>query len=467
MTDTLPSPVAPVLFVEDDAELRRAITEALELADLAVLPCPDAERGLASLTPDFPGVVVSDIRMEGMDGLELFARIRAIDPEIPVILISGHADIPMAVQALQDGAFDFLTKPFPLERLVGAVGQALETRRSVMENRALRAATATLINTDSPLIGDSPVMVRLRETISHVAKADLDVLIEGETGTGKELVALLLHRLGRRRGRPFVAVNCGALPSELIEAELFGAEAGAYTGANKAREGKFEAADGGTLFLDEIGNLSLGGQMKLLRVLETGRFERLGSNRERQVKVRVVSATNADLPAMIRDGTFREDLYYRLNTVELVLPPLAERPGDIVPLAERFLTAGKPLSTAATAALQRHPWPGNVRELRNVVERTVVMCKPDGNVHKLLIKNLGMHCVPDEGEYHVSQGPGDGFQIPFDLPLKQALEQFEDYYVAGVLERGDGGLSDAAKTLDIHRTTLYRKQRTLKPSQKG
>lgn len=281
-----------------------------------------------------------------------------------------------------------------------------------------------------------PASERVIALACQVARSELPVLITGANGAGKEKIAQIIQANSLVAKGPFVAVNCGALPSELIEAELFGAEAGAYTGANKAREGKFEAADGGTLFLDEIGNLSLGGQMKLLRVLETGRFERLGSNRERQVKVRVVSATNADLPAMIRDGTFREDLYYRLNTVELVLPPLADRPGDIVPLAERFLTAGKPLSSAATAALQRHPWPGNVRELRNVIQRAELLAT--GNRIEVADLNLPRAAV-----------------VP--RPAPSAGNDPDRARIEEVLARNHGVIAQAAAELGLSRQALYRR----------
>jgi DNA-binding NtrC family response regulator len=263
----------------------------------------------------------------------------------------------------------------------------------------------------------------------------LPVLITGPNGAGKEKIAEIIQANSLVAKGPFVALNCGAIPAELIEAELFGSEAGAYTGANKAREGKFEAADGGTLFLDEIGNLSLGGQMKLLRVLETGRFERLGSNRERQVKVRVVSATNADLPAMIRDGSFREDLYYRLNTVELALPPLAERPGDILPLAERFLSGDKALSSAAATALQRHPWPGNVRELRNVIQRAELLAQGS----RIDVGDLNLPRAP------VAARP----TAPSADPDRSRIE--------AALAHNHGIIAQAAAELGLSRQALYRR----------
>src|SRR5690606_13165929 len=273
-----------------------------------------------------------------------------------------------AVNLVKAGAADYVAKPWDDRKLLATVNTLLELAEARHEldrrrSRERRSRDQLLQKYDlRSLVFEDPASERVVALACQVARSDLPVLITGPNGAGKEKIAEIIQANSGVKAGPFVTVNCGALPADLIEAELFGAEAGAYTGANKAREGKFEAADGGTLFLDEIGNLPPAGQMKLLRVLETGRFARLGSNRERQVRVRVVSATNADLPAMIREGTFREDLYYRLNTIELAMPPLAERPGDVLPLAERFGEGGKPLSPAAAAALQRHSWPGNVRE---------------------------------------------------------------------------------------------------------
>src|SRR5690606_5792393 len=275
---------------------------------------------------------------------------------------------------------------------------------------------------------------RVLSLACQVARSELAVLVTGPNGTGKEKFAEIIHANSAVRDGPFVAVNCGAIPAELIEAELFGAEAGAYTGANKAREGKFEAADGGTLFLDEIGNLSLTGQMKLLRVLETGRFERLGSNRERQVKVRVVSATNADLPAMSRDGSFREDLYYRLNTVELALPALGERREDILPLARHFLDDdGKPLSPQAAQALQRHNWPGNVRELRNVIQRASLLAQGP----RIEVADLNLPRAPARPI------------TPVDEPDRARI--------VAALQRAGGVISQAAADLGLSRQALYRR----------
>lgn len=428
----------PVMFIEDDTQLRRAIVEALELAGLAALPFADAQSALDALDAEFPGVIVSDIRMPGMDGLELFARVRTLDAQIPVILISGHADVPMAVQALRDGAFDFMTKPFAMERLVGAVSQALEKRRGVIDNRALRAAAESIAKMESPLIGDSPAMVRLREAIAHVAKADVDVLIEGETGTGKELVALQLHRLGRRRSRPFVAVNCGAVPDAFAEAELFGH---ALDGAGYRRPqhvGRIEAADKGTLFLDEVDSMSPSVQIKLLRVLEEREVTSLGGGEPRTVDLRVVAAAKRDLREAVAQGQFRQDLFYRLDVIRLRVPPLRERPGDIMPLFAHFVAqAAKRLgvgdyvmSDGVRRRLIEHDWPGNVRELRNFAFSAVLDLPAGGEPAPALRAQGG---------------------------LSDRVDHFEALMIREALQETHGNMTEAITLLDVPRKTLYGK----------
>jgi two-component system, NtrC family, C4-dicarboxylate transport response regulator DctD len=371
---------APVLFVDDEAPLRHAATQALMLADLAALPCETGPEALSHLDRDFPGILVTDIRMPGMDGLTLMAEALKIDPELPVILVTGHGDVDLAVASMKGGAYDFLEKPYAPARLVEAVGRALEKRRLTLENRRLRAG-GTGIAPDDPvaarLLGRSAPMVRLRAQLRALAATQADVLIEGETGTGKEVAARALHAASPRADRPFIAVNCAALPAELIESELFGHEAGAFPGATRARYGKFEHARGGTLFLDEIDSLPLALQGKLLHVVEQRSVTRLGSNDAIPLDLRIIAASKRDLAAAARDGAFRPDLLYRLNVVTLRLPPLSDRREDI---PELFLSL---LSTAATrsgrdapevpgavlAALAARDWPGNVRELRNAAER--------------------------------------------------------------------------------------------------
>ncbi|MTV56040.1 sigma-54-dependent transcriptional regulator, partial [Pseudoduganella buxea] len=370
-----------VLIIDDNAAIGMALEVLFSLHDIGTLRAASPEEGLAMLDRAGAAIdlVIQDMNFtadttSGEEGVALFRAIRKRCPDLPVILLTAWTHLDAAVDLIKSGAADYLAKPWDDQRLTATVKNLLELGQA---NRALRQRLQGELRQRRELdrhelrgmIWQDPATERVIHLACQVARADVPVLISGPNGTGKERIAEIIQANSAVRDGPFVVLNCGALPAELIEAELFGADAGAYTGASKAREGKFEAADGGTLFLDEIGNLPLAGQMKLLRVLETGRFERLGSNRERQVQVRVVSATNADLAAMIRAGTFREDLYYRLNVIELKLPPLAGRPLDILPLARHFLGPGKTLRADAEAALLAHGWPGNVRELKNVMAR--------------------------------------------------------------------------------------------------
>lgn len=368
-----------VFFVDDDADLRQATIQSLALHGVQVTAHASANAALAALPSDFDGVLVTDVRMPGMDGLQLFQAVRARDPDLPVILITGHGDIPMAVQAMQQGAYDFLAKPYASARLLTAVRNACAQRRLALDNRRLKAQ-AVAVDDDLPLIGESPAMQRLRQTLRHIADADVDVLVEGETGAGKEVVAASLHRLSRRAPRPFVALNCGALPETVIESELFGHEAGAFTGAHKRRVGSIEYASGGTLFLDEIESMPAAAQVKLLRVLETRAVTPLGSNELRPVDLRVVAATKVDLGDPSQRGDFRADLYYRLNVVTLRLPALRERREDLAMLfthfsmraAARFKREPVLPDGAILDYLHGHDWPGNVRELAHYAERQVL-----------------------------------------------------------------------------------------------
>jgi two-component system C4-dicarboxylate transport response regulator DctD len=422
-----------VRFVDDDAKLREANVQSLELAGIEVEAYGDGESGLAGVDAGYSGIFVSDIRMPRMDGLQLFARIRAIDPEIPVILITGHADVPMAIGALKDGAFDFLTKPFAADHLVAAVRKALETRRLVLDNRKLRAAAED--SGESPLIGDSPVMARLRDTIAQVAMADIDVLVEGETGVGKELVAVLLHRMGPRRGKPFVAVNCGALPEAVAESELFGQEAGLHE--RFERIGRVEASSGGTLFLDEIDSMALSVQAKMLRVLEEREVMRLGGATPRPVKLRVVAAAKRDLGEAIAGGGFREDLFYRLNVVRLRIPPLRERRSDIPRLFANFVNEAIAqtgegrfrMTDAVRRHLVDHDWPGNVRELRNFAF-SAVLDLPRG----------GGAAAPDNG-----------------TALPERVGRFEAAIIRESLAATGGSIVETLRLLGIPRKTLYDK----------
>jgi DNA-binding NtrC family response regulator len=380
----------------------------------------------------------------------LFTQIRTRYPDLPVILLTAWTHLDAAVSLIKAGAADYQAKPWDDRRLLASVQNLIElgearrelTRRVEGETRQRRELESRYDLRG--LVWADPATERVLSLACQVARSDLPVLVTGPNGAGKERIAEIIQANSAVKDGPFVTLNCGALPSELIEAELFGSEAGAYTGATRAREGKFEAADGGTLFLDEIGNLPPAGQMKLLRVLETGRFERLGSNRERQVRVRVISATNADLAAMLRAGTFREDLYYRLNVIELRLPPLAERPGDILPLALHFLGPAKTLDGSARAALLRHPWPGNVRELKNTMQRAQLLSAGD----RVGSADLGL---PMSAPATAVAAPA--FAATDPEPDREAIER--------ALQRANGIVAQAAGELGLSRQALYRRMERL------
>lgn len=438
----------PVIFVDDDPDLRRATTQMLTLAGFEVQAYPGAEAALGALDDGFEGPVVTDIRMPRMNGLQLFERIRALDPDLPVILVTGHADVELAVAALKDGAYDFISKPFDSERLAGTVARAAEKRALVMENRRLRLA-ASQSPADLPLIGDTPAIRRLRDTVRQVAEADVDVLILGETGSGKEVVAGLLHHWSRRRAKNLVALNCGALPETVLESELFGHEAGAFTGAAKRRIGRIEHSSGGTLFLDEIESCPPAVQVKLLRVLETREVEPLGTNERRRLDLRVVAATKIDLGSPAARSGFREDLYYRLNVVTLRIPPLRERRADIPLLfahfakraADRFGRPVPAVTPAILAHLERHPWPGNVRELAHFADRTALgLDLPEAN--PVTADAPGM-------------APGVGFEPGDTLPAM--VERFEADQIRRALRLHGGDVSLTLETLGLPRKTFYDK----------
>ncbi|WP_339513541.1 sigma-54-dependent transcriptional regulator [Pseudomonas sp. RL_15y_Pfl2_60] len=366
-----------VLVVDDEVAIREAVQQWLELSGFSVQTCSSAAQALALVDRDFPGVIISDVRMPGTDGLQLLEKLIELDRDLPVIMVTGHGDVPMAVQALHQGAYDFIEKPFTPERLLDSVRRALEKRRLVCENRELRQQFANKDRIESQLLGVSRPMENLRRQILELAGTSVNILIRGETGSGKERVARCLHDFSARAGKPFVALNCAAIPENLFESELFGHESGAFTGAQGKRIGRIEHADGGTLFLDEIESLPLAQQVKLLRVLQEKTLERLGSNRSIQVDLRVISAVKPDLLDEVRKGRFREDLYYRLNVATLQIPALCERREDIPLLFEHFAQEAaqrhgrevSPLPATELARLLGHDWPGNVRELINAAER--------------------------------------------------------------------------------------------------
>jgi DNA-binding NtrC family response regulator len=438
-----------VLVIDDNPSVATALEVLFSLQDIDTLRALSPVEGLRLLEQQAVDLVVQDMNFtadttSGEEGVALFRDIRARHPDLPVILLTAWTHLDAAVDLIKAGAADYLAKPWDDRKLVTAVqnlielGQANRALRQRMQRESRHRRELEAQYDLRGFVWNDPATERVLALACQVARADVPVLITGPNGAGKERIAEILQANSAVRDGPFVTLNCGALPSELIEAELFGADAGAYTGASKAREGKFEAADGGTLFLDEIGNLPPAGQMKLLRVLETGRFERLGSNRERQVKVRVISATNADLGAMIRAGNFREDLYYRLNLIELALPPLAERPGDILPLAEHFLAGARTLGEPARAALLRHAWPGNVRELKNTMQRAALLARgPVIEPADLgLPTPLGSLASATEAE-----------------PDRDAIER--------ALAASNGVVAQAAAELGLSRQALYRRMERL------
>lgn len=429
-----------VLIVEDDADVRLGCEQALRLEGIATRGVGSAEAALREVGAGFCGIVVSDIRLPGIDGMALLSQLRERNPSLPVIMITGHGDVALAVQAMKQGAYDFLEKPFSPEQLVDAARRALEQRKLALEVAELRERLAGREKLEARLIGLSPAVERLRRLIADLAGTSANVLIHGETGTGKELVARCLHEASQRHKRHFVAINCGGLPEQLFESEIFGHEAGSFTGAARKRIGKIEHAEGGTLFLDEIESMPMPLQIKLLRVLQERVVERLGSNQPVPVDARVVAATKADLRALSDAGQFRSDLYYRLNVITLELPPLRERREDVPLLFEHFVAQAAlrfereavPASPGELAALVAYPWPGNVRELRNLAERHV----------------LGLGC-----------NPGHGTDTPAALPLAQAVEQFERALIADAMRRHDGNLSRASEALGVAKTTLFDKVR--------
>lgn len=434
---------AEIIVVDDEDHLRTACTQALELAGFQVSAFPSAEGALDHVTRSWDGMLVTDIKMAGTDGLELMRRALQVDPDLPVVLISGHGDIPMAVQAMRDGAYDFIEKPFASEILVDAVKRGIEKRRLILENRTLRAQVERSSGLDATLIGRTPEIVRLRETVMSFAPTDADVLILGETGTGKELVARSLHEHSARSEQKFVPINCGALPDTIIESELFGHEAGAFTGASKTRIGKFEYADGGTLFLDEIESMPLDLQPRLLRVLQDRKIVRLGSNSERSVDVRVIAATKEDIRSATDQGRFREDLFYRLNVLTVNIPPLRERRDDVTLLFNTFLAQAAArfnrdiadTNPAAIAALIAHDWPGNVRELQNSALRYAL--------------GLGL-------EIEGSQ-PLTDFAHSAGRSLADQISAIEKQIIHQTLHESNGSLKTTYEALGISRKTLYDK----------
>ena len=440
-----------VLIVDDEAGVRTALSGVLRDEGYTVDAVDSGEACLDRVVRSPYDVIVLDIWLPGIDGLVTLERLRERRVDAPVVMISGHGNIESAVRAIKLGAFDFVEKPLSLEKTVLVVGNAVRQRRLEAENRALRAHVDRRLT----MIGESYLMAQLREQIAMAAPTNGRVLIFGENGTGKELVARSIHALSRRRAGPFVEVNCAAIPEELIESELFGHMKGAFTGAMADRRGKFELADGGTLFLDEIGDMSLKTQAKVLRALQEQVVEPVGGAASVKVDVRVLAATNKDLPAEIRAGRFREDLYFRLNVIPIFVPPLRDRDTDIPLLAEHFMSElareygrrPKRLDPAAAAGLRHYGWPGNVRELRNVIERLMIMVPGDTiALADLSFLDASLAAVPEASG------------LP-PLPLHDARDRFERDYILRALAAQHGNISRTAEVLGVERSNLYRKMR--------
>jgi two-component system nitrogen regulation response regulator NtrX len=445
--------MSSILIVDDEPGVRSALAGILRDEGYDVDTVESGEACLERLAREAVDVVLLDIWLPGMDGLATLARMRERQIDAQVVVISGHGNVESAVRAIKMGAFDFVEKPLSLEKTVLAVRNALRQRRLEAENEALRAR----VDAPHAIIGDSYAMQQLREQIATAAPTNGRVLIQGENGTGKELVARNVHAMSRRRNGPFVEVNCAAIPEELIESELFGHVRGAFTGAVADRRGKFEAAHGGTIFLDEIGDMTLKTQAKVLRVLQEQVMEAVGGSSRIRVDTRVLAATNKDLRAEIRAGRFREDLYFRLNVIPILVPPLRDRDRDIPLLANHFMAVvareygrrPKVFDPDGIAVLQQYPWPGNVRELRNVVERLLIMVPGE----RIASRDLAFL---DSAAPHPTGAPARPAAV---APLHDARDQFERDYILRALAAQQGNISRTAEVLGIERSNLYRKMR--------
>ena len=445
--------MARVLVVDDERRMRRVLQILLEQMGVESVAAENGGEALELFAAEKFDLVLTDLKMPGMSGVELLERVRGLDPDVPVIVLTAHGTVQTAVAAMKQGAFDYILKPFDVQAIELIIRNALELHRYRTENRFLKAQVAVLPAFEN-LIGTSVAMQAIYDLIRQVAPAKTAVLITGETGTGKELVARAIHNLSPRREQLFVPLNCAAIPADLLESELFGHVRGAFTGAQAERTGKFELADGGTLFLDEIGDMAYPLQAKLLRVLQEGVIERIGSNKPMTIDVRVVSSTNRDLAAGIRDGKFREDLYYRLNVFHIHLPALRERREDIRTLASFFLDkfahemAKAPLSLSAAAfpVLAQYAWPGNVRELQNVMERAAVLAADpeiDADVFRVLL--------PQAPSVQPAEATSDVLQ------LEPAVEELERKLILRALGVAGNNKAEAARLLGVSERTLWYK----------
>ncbi len=441
-----------ILIIDDERNIRRTLDMILSGEGYQVFTCASAQAGLGVLKKEYIHLVLLDILMPEINGLDLLPKLLKVRPDLAVIMISGHGNVQNAVLAIKRGAYDFLEKPLDRDKVLLAISRALQTRELTEENRHLKQQ----IEGRYEMLGQSPALTEIRNQIARVAPTNGRVLILGESGTGKELIARAVHKMSRRANNPFIKVNCAAIPEELIESELFGSDRGAFTGAVKTRDGKFLQADGGTLFLDEIGDMSLSVQAKVLRALEQGEFERVGGVKTFQVDVRVIAATNKNLHAEVEQGKFREDLYFRLNVVPLTAPPLRERRADIPELAEHFLNTyaqengflPKALSAEARDLLLQYDWPGNIRELKNLIERLSIMVSED-TIYPEDLPTLDRMTIPKQLDSFPDLGAGK--------TLRQVREAVERHYIAEALERHRGNVTRASNALGIERTNLHKK----------
>ncbi|MBK5225856.1 MAG: sigma-54-dependent Fis family transcriptional regulator [Thermoleophilia bacterium] len=435
-----------ILIVDDEKNMRFVIGRALSSAGHDVREAASGEDALKAFEEAIPDLIILDQRMPGMGGLATLTEIKKEHPDLPVIMLTAHGNVESAVQAMKAGATEYLTKPFDVAELKLTVARALKVGNLVRQVDYLRGELERDYDT-SGIVGESRLMKDVLETVSRVAASDANVMVYGESGTGKELIARALHEQSNRSRNPFIQLSCAALPETLLESELFGYEKGAFTGAADSKPGRFELADSGTLFLDEIGDISLTVQVKLLRVLEQMSFERLGGSKTLSVDIRLIGATNRDLPSMVKEGEFREDLFYRLNVIPITLPPLRERRGDIKLLAQHFLSrfsTDKELSAESQKLLDDYHWPGNVRELQNTIERATILSRG---------KIIGPDDLPAEIRQGISLS-SDAIRLPAE---GVALEKVERELITQALERTGGNRTKAAELLGISRhTLLYR-----------
>ena len=447
-----------ILVVDDEKNIRTALAGILEDEGYRPIFAKDGLEALDMAKKENPDLVLLDIWMPRLDGLEALQALREFHPRLTVVMMSGHGTIETAVKSTKLGAYDFIEKPLSLEKVLVTVKNGLDVGRLKAENDTLR----TVAFKGHDMVGKTPAILQLQEQVRRVAATNASVLITGENGTGKELVARAIHHWSPRKEKPFVEINCAAIPEELIESELFGHEKGAFTGAVAQKKGKFDLADGGTIFLDEIGDMSLKTQAKVLRILQERTFERVGGTKTIEVDVRIVAATNKDLPGEIRTGNFREDLFYRLNVVPFTVPPLRERRDDIPLLVEHFLAIfakregqeRKRMLPETVEILKGYDWPGNVRELRNIIERLVIMTPGKVITPDQVPDSIGSPTASREGHGH---HPGGALEMN---SLREAREEFEREFIIQKLEENGWNISRTAEAIELERSNLYRKMKS-------